>query len=320
MSGLKRSPPSQEFDGVDGKGDDRKRTRSGLSLLPPNSLPPAPNNPSQWAESQNTRPGFSSLPPNPLPPAPCNPSHRAENRNASIVDSFDPSQPTHQTSSANFPSDSLLSADPPPLVSELQRPLSPIRSSSRPPPMYHAIEAPLSFSRFSERPMPRNKDDMTGLRKFNEIILPRWLAEHPEGERNAEAAECRQLFVKVVASKRLELVCQVEKWRMGQKNPFGKGGEEDDKNLRSEWDERQKKTLWKLLWGEEQQRYLMNSRILRDRRNMTDYVNGLVEAVHRGKMMDWPLLIPMYEWVEFPGRDCTLQWQKREGGDVDWRV
>ncbi|KAL9000951.1 MAG: hypothetical protein Q9169_000435 [Polycauliona sp. 2 TL-2023] len=280
MAGPKRSPQTQ-----DSNESRKKRTRIDLPS-PADSSPPAPCNPSQWAES----------------------------RNVSIDDYFRaltvfPNQPNRRTTSPETSSDIILLANSSPTVPKFQPPSSPIPFSDQQPPWRIAPpKAPLSFLRYSERPMRKNENDLTMLKIIDKLLIPGYLERHPECPDNG--AKRKNRYIRTMTFNRLKLLSRVEKWRIHVSS------EDDDEELRRRR-ERNKRDL------PENLQCPIHERKLRDRTNLTDYVNGRMEAVCRGKLMCWPCLIPMHEFDSWAEHDLKTLRRKQEPGikleaDLDW--
>lgn len=96
------------------------------------------------------------------------------------------------------------------------------------------------------------------------------------------------------------LVVRVERWRQGVPDNFHDNDDDDGDFFRERIRDRvaaagiaaaASRGGSGMRWG---QQALVDERRERDRRNLTDYVNGDVEGIGRGRLMCWPvLLVPM---------------------------
>lgn len=69
------------------------------------------------------------------------------------------------------------------------------------------------------------------------------------------------------------------------------------------------------------QRSLKDRKKRRDRKNLTDYVNGRVEGVNRGRLMCWPVLIRMNELYAWGDKDLnTLMWVEEPGSELEVEI
>ncbi|KAL8882408.1 MAG: hypothetical protein Q9192_007589 [Flavoplaca navasiana] len=218
-------------------------------------------------------------PPTVPPPAPLDPSQWAKKLNASIENHVQPStesstQPMHQALGHETNSECLLPRQ--------------------------TITACPSFSRFSERPMPTNKADITMLRIIDEVLIPRYLESNPQC--TDKGAQRKKRYIAYMKFNRLKLLSRIERWRIHI--PF----KEEDEELHRER-EGKKGELSDIWWDPRVQRWLMDERKMRDRKNMTDYVNGQVEAVNRGKLTCWPILLQEDElYLNWNVKDSDVLW------------
>ncbi|KAL8651580.1 MAG: hypothetical protein Q9226_004641 [Calogaya cf. arnoldii] len=279
---IKRPPPSQ--DSIANSRENRlKRTLNGF-LPPPALLPPASRNPAQWAASLNFT--TSDVQPSNIPSA----------------------QPHHQKPGQQTSSDFSLLESPSPQPINLQRPISPIRTSSQFSPQQTAA-ASLLLLRFSERPMPKNENDVTMRKIIDQVLIPRDFEDNPKCSDNAFKRQ--QRYIQMMRFRHLKLISRVERWR--RYIPY----KEEDEELRLE--RKAKKDDLDPAWRDrELRRYLRDTKKRRDRKNLTDYVNGRVEGVNRGRLMCWPVLIPIGELYTWGKKDLnSLMWVKEPGSELD---
>lgn len=104
----------------------------------------------------------------------------------------------------------------------------------------------------------------------------------------------------------MKLVSRVERWRLylptygkketqNQEIKYGEDNEEGNAELQAER-QAQNNDLDPAWRDAKLQRSLRQRRKRRDRKNLTDFVNGEVAGVGRGRLMCWPVLIERFEW------------------------
>lgn len=98
----------------------------------------------------------------------------------------------------------------------------------------------------------------------------------------------------------MKLVSRVERWRLylpTQNQTQEDEGEEGEKDAELEHERQAHKNDLDPAWLDpELQHSLRHRREQRDRENLTDFVNGEVAGVGRGRLMCWPVLIERSEW------------------------
>ncbi|KAL8850497.1 MAG: hypothetical protein Q9221_004545 [Calogaya cf. arnoldii] len=279
---IKRPPPPQ--DSIANSRENRaKRTLTGFPP-PPALIPPASRNPAQWAASLNLN--TSDVQPSNIPSA----------------------QPHHQKPGQQASSDFSLLESPSLQPINLQRPISPIRTSSQFQPQQPAASS-LLLLRFSERPMAKNENDVTMSKVIDQILIPRDLEDNPKCSDNG--VKSRKRYSEMMRFRHLKLVSRVERWR--RYIPY----KEKDEELRRE--RKAKKDDLDPAWRDKELRqFLRDTKKRRDRKNLTDYVNGRVEGVSRGRLMCWPILIPISELYTWSRKDLnSLMWVEEPGSELE---
>lgn len=97
----------------------------------------------------------------------------------------------------------------------------------------------------------------------------------------------------------MKLVSRVERWRLYlPEPPENEEEDENEKDAELEHERQIQKHDLDIAWREdhELQCSLRQQRKIRDRENLTDFVNGEVAGVGRGRLMCWPVLIERSEW------------------------
>ena len=98
----------------------------------------------------------------------------------------------------------------------------------------------------------------------------------------------------------MKLVSRVERWRLYLPEPQGKNeeGDENEGDAELEHERHAQKNDLDIAWREDTaiECSLRQQRKRRDRENLTDFVNGKVAGVGRGRLMCWPVLIERSEW------------------------
>ncbi|KAI4219369.1 MAG: hypothetical protein LQ349_008369, partial [Xanthoria aureola] len=264
MATVKRPPPSQHSH-QNSKDHPPKRILHGFPPAPPTSLPPPPpRHPSQWAATLNA--SITDIhPPPAIPPA-------------------QPTQQHNPTCLLHAPS-----TEPPP---NLPHPLSPLRTRAPPKPQHTPAAARL-LRRFAEPPMPRNATDMTMQKCLDRILIPRYLAANPRCPPDG-GARCRERYKCLMRFRHMKFVSRVERWRLYLPTPEKEN--EGDAELQAE--RHAQKNDLDIAWREDTaiECSLRQQRKRRDRENLTDFVNGAVAGVGRGRLMCWPVLIERFEW------------------------
>lgn len=144
------------------------------------------------------------------------------------------------------------------------------------------------------------------LRIIDEVLIPRYLESNPQC--TDKGTQRKKRYIAYMKFNRLKLLSRIERWRIHI--PF----KEEDEELHRER-EGKKGELSDIWWEPRVQRWLMDERKMRDRKNMTDYVNGQVEAVNRGKLTCWPILLPEDELsLNWNVRDLDVLWGNRGAG------
>ncbi|KAI4243681.1 MAG: hypothetical protein L6R42_010677 [Xanthoria sp. 1 TBL-2021] len=157
--------------------------------------------------------------------------------------------------------------------------------------------------------MPRNENDMTMLKILDQILIPRYLESNPKCVDNG--ARCKQRYQQMMRFRHMKLISRVERWRLYI--PF----KEEDEELQTEREG--KKDELDPAWRDRKlQRSLKDRKKRRDRKNLTDYVNGRVEGVSRGRLMCWPVLIRMNELYAWGEKELnTLMWVEEPGSELE---
>ena len=97
----------------------------------------------------------------------------------------------------------------------------------------------------------------------------------------------------------MKLVSRVERWRLYLPEPQEEENEENEGDAELEHERQIHKNDLDIAWREDHdalQRSLRQQRKEQDRKNLTDFVNGEVEGVGRGRLMCWPVLFERSEW------------------------
>ncbi|KAL8818025.1 MAG: hypothetical protein Q9223_003250 [Gallowayella weberi] len=179
-----------------------------------------------------------------------------------------------------------------PMQYAFQAPLSP-SSFQRPvnnrkaKPRTLSPRAVLSFrpEHYSEREMPRNENDVTMSKVLDRVIVPQYLSSNPACDDLGLA--CKIRYISRMRFRHAKLTVRVEKWRQGI--PY----ELDDEKISLERIQNAisrgaARRPFGMQWLN-----LMKRREARERTNMTDYVNGEIDGLGRGRLMCWPVLIPI---------------------------
>ncbi|KAL8731866.1 MAG: hypothetical protein Q9166_003150 [cf. Caloplaca sp. 2 TL-2023] len=244
-----------------------------FNFPPPPAPPPPPPAPSQLAPPSRGQ----------------HPSQQASN--GSLGPSKKPSAaplPWHPMSNPNLSKSFLQSQSPLPHPAKVQRPNlsangNPLRQT---PPTATYVR----LMHLSERQMPQNDNDITMLKVIERVFVPSYLKSHPGCIDNGRA--CKRQYMELMKFRHSKLVARVEKWRQHVEYKS-----EDPELTHERTDKNNLEKLSAGRWRIQQSR--VRRRELTDRESLTDYVNGHVEAVNRGRLMCWPVLIPptaMDDW------------------------
>ncbi|KAI4218680.1 MAG: hypothetical protein L6R36_008815 [Xanthoria steineri] len=300
MATVKRPPPSQHSHQTS-KDHPPKRILRGFPPAPPTSLPPAPpRHPSQWAANLNVNITDIHPPPTIPPPQP--------------TQQHNPNRHLHASSTS-----------PPP--KNLQHPLSPPLNTRAPPPSkpQHTPATTHLLLRFAEAPMPHNATDMTMQKCLDRILIPRYLAANPRCPPDG-GARCRERYKTMMRFRHMKLVSRVERWRLYLPETQEKNeNEENEGDAELQAERHVQKNDLDIAWREDtalQRSLRQQRRKQRDRENLTDFVNGEVAGVGRGRLMCWPVLIERFEWENCWSREdleTIGQWEEPGSEfDGDW--
>ncbi|KAI4127259.1 MAG: hypothetical protein LQ338_003302 [Usnochroma carphineum] len=145
---------------------------------------------------------------------------------------------------------------------------------------------PLPRMRFenvtSDRPVPKDPESVTMDKIIDQYLLPSYFARNPTGPHSRRVV--KRQYITQMRDRHAKLTARVENWR--QKVTLEEDQELAGKRLGMGFDE---EGLYIL--GRKSHQASLSWRHASDRLNLTDFVNGRVEGLQKGRLMCWPVLI-----------------------------